>query len=118
MTESQDFGLPNAAINSIACVLAKHSNIQQAILYGSRAMGTHRPNSDIDLCLVGPELPLTELLAIETELDDLLLPYKIDMSLHRSIDNPALLDHIRRVGVVFYSRNDSAGARNLKAPPH
>ena len=39
---------------------------------------------------------------IENELDDLLLPYKIDLSLHHALDNPELIDHIRRVGLVFY----------------
>lgn len=102
MAKRDDHGLSQATVDGITAVLAKHANIEQAILYGSRAMGTYRPNSDIDLCLVGPQLSLTELLAIETELDDLLLPYRIDLSLQHSIDNPELLAHIRRVGVAFY----------------
>jgi hypothetical protein len=39
-------------------------------------------------------------------LDDLLLPYKIDLSLLREIDNPQLLDHIDRVGQVFNQRSE------------
>lgn len=104
MAKSADHGLPQKVVAGITGVLAHHANIEKAILYGSRAMGTHRPNSDIDLCLVGPQLTLTELLAIETELDDLLLPYKIDLSLQHSIDNPALLAHIDGVGLEFWRR--------------
>ncbi len=69
------------------------------ILYGSRAKG-----SDIDLTIVGDALTQSHLLKIANELDDLLLPYKIDLSLMRQIEDEALLEHIRRVGEVFYER--------------
>jgi len=49
-------------------------------------------------------MELTELLRIENELDDLMLPWKIDLSLKHNIDNPALVEHIRAVGVKFYQR--------------
>ncbi len=115
MSKPLNYGLSQTVVDGITSVFVKHPNIQQAILYGSRAMDTYRPNSDIDLCLVGAQLTLTELLAIETDLDDLLLPYKIDLSLHNSIDNPELLAHIQRVGVVFYGRNHSKGTESLRA---
>lgn len=96
------FGLKPDTISRINGVLAAHPEIERAILYGSRAMGNYRAGSDIDLCLKGEALTLTQLLKIENELDELLLPYKIDLSLHHALDNPGLIDHIRRVGVVFY----------------
>lgn len=96
------FGLKPDTIARINGVLAAHPEIEQAVLYGSRAKGNYRAGSDIDLCLKGDALTLTQLLKIENELDDLLLPYKIDLSLHHALDNPELIDHIRRIGVVFY----------------
>jgi len=39
---------------------------------------------------------------IETEIDDLLLPYIVDLSLYSQIDNAEFLDHIQRVGKMFY----------------
>jgi predicted nucleotidyltransferase len=96
------FGLKPDTISRINSVLAAHPEIEQAILYGSRAMGNYRTGSDIDLCLKGEALTLTQLLKIENELDDLLLPYKIDLALLHALDNPELIDHIRRVGLVFY----------------
>lgn len=80
----------------------RHPEVERAILYGSRAKGNYRAGSDIDLCLIGEKLTLTQRLKIENELDGLLLPYKIDLSLFRALDNPELVDHIRRVGAVFY----------------
>jgi predicted nucleotidyltransferase len=98
-----DTGLPEAASLAIKAVFARYPGIIQAILYGSRAKGTFRPGSDIDMTLKG-ELDDADLLRLYTELDDLLLPYKFDLSLHRNLDNPALLEHIARVGRVFYAR--------------
>lgn len=58
--------------------------------------------SDIDLTLKGEHLRYQDLLDIERALDNLLLPYKVDLSLHRHLDNPALIKHIDRVGRQFY----------------
>jgi predicted nucleotidyltransferase len=96
------YGLKSDAISRINCVFAAHPEVEQAVLYGSRAKGNYRAGSDIDLCLKGEALTLTQMLEIENELDDLLLPYKIDLSLFHTLDNSELIDHIRRVGVVFY----------------
>lgn len=78
------------------------------MLYGSRAMGTFRPGSDIDVTLVGEDLKLAELLKIANELDQLMLPYKIDLSLLHQLDNPQLIDHIQRVGIAIYTRQASS----------
>lgn len=99
---SNDFGLSVETIKKIHQVLRNHPTVLKAVLYGSRALGTYRPNSDIDLTLIGENLSFTEQLEIDTELDDLLLPYQIDLSLIHRIDNQDLIDHIERVGKVFY----------------
>jgi len=53
---------------------------------------------------MGEALTTLVLWKIEVELDDLLLPYKIDLSLFRQIENQALKEHIDRVGIDFYQR--------------
>lgn len=97
-------GLSAATIERIRGVLNRHPEVEKAILYGSRAKGTHRSGSDIDLALCGASLPHPLLVRIANELDDLLLPYAIDLSLMASLVHPALLDHIQRVGVVLYAK--------------
>jgi len=92
-------GLPEAAIEKILETLTGYPAIERVILYGSRAKGNYRPGSDIDLCLQAPTLQLSQQLEIENNLDDLLLPWKIDLTLRHNIENPALLEHIERVGV-------------------
>ena len=98
-----DSGLKPRTVEAINGVFTRHPEVERAILYGSRAKGNYRNGSDIDLTLDGPDLNLGLLFSIENELDDLLLPYKIDLSIRRHISNPDLLDHINRVGKVFYS---------------
>lgn len=85
-------------------MLARFAGVEQAVLYGSRAKGNYRPGSDIDLTLKGDRLTYQDLLDIELALDDLLMPWKIDLSLFAQIDNPALVEHIERVGKIFYRR--------------
>jgi predicted nucleotidyltransferase len=99
---SEETGLPKKTIENLHALFQKHPAIQSAILYGSRALGTFKPGSDIDLTLVAPTWSTTELLSLENEIDDLLLPYKIDLSLRHQIQNDDLLEHIQRVGKQFY----------------
>ena len=98
------YGLKEKHINAINNVFKKYTEIQQAILYGSRAKGNYRNGSDIDLSLKGKTLTLSLLFKIEIELDDLLLPYKIDLSIYHKIENSDLINHIKRVGIIFYEK--------------
>lgn len=100
-----NYGLKDKTLQQLQAVLRRHPEVEEAILYGSRAKGNYRPGSDIDLTLKGTELTLQRLNAIERELDDLLLPYEIDLSNYHSIENPELLDHIKRVGVALYTKS-------------
>jgi predicted nucleotidyltransferase len=103
--EAEVWGLKPEVVDRMRQVFRTCPGIAQVILYGSRAKGSHKPGSDIDLTVVG-ELDLGTLMRVETQLDDLLLPYKIDLSLHRQIEDSAVLDHIHRVGQVFYSSGE------------
>lgn len=98
----KQFGLPKGVIKKIQSVFAKYNKIERVILSGSRAKGTYRLNSDIDLYIQGESLSLTQLLKVENELDDLLLPWKIDLSLKHKIHNQELLNHITKYGVLFF----------------
>lgn len=102
------YGLSEQTIAKICGVFARHPAIDKAVLYGSRAKGNFKPGSDIDLTLFGDSLTSRELGIIDEELDGLLLPYQIDLSLFNQIDHAKLREHIERVGVVFYQRVDAA----------
>jgi uncharacterized protein len=99
MDKHKLYGLPETAMQSLKKIFLQDGRIENVWLYGSRATGKQKPASDIDLCIEGANLSLTDLHALENEIDDLLLPWKIDLSLIHQIDNPALLKHITDVGI-------------------
>ena len=99
-----EHGLPAAVVQRIHATLADVPEVEQATLYGSWALSRFRPGSDIDLTLSGADLTPRHLARLDTALDDLLLPWRFDLSLHASLTSPALLEHIERVGKVFYQR--------------
>lgn len=98
------FGLSEQTIYAIKQVFHTHNSIEKVLIYGSRAKGNFKNGSDIDLTIISASTSSDELLLIANELDDLMLPYKIDLSLMRQIENNDLLDHIQRIGVIFYQR--------------
>jgi predicted nucleotidyltransferase len=99
------FGLKEKTIEQINEIFAKYSQIEKVILYGSRAKGLSRNSSDIDLTLNGNDLNLSIINKISLDIDDLLLPYTFDISNFKQISNSSLINHIERVGVIFYERN-------------
>lgn len=102
MKESFRFGLSESEIRSIQSIFLKYPEIEKVILYGSRALGTFKPASDIDLTIMTSKKDLSFLFKIENEIDELLLPYKVDLSIHSMLDNENLKEHILRVGQEFY----------------
>jgi predicted nucleotidyltransferase len=98
------FGLKKNIIEQINGVFAKHCQVEQVIIYGSRAKGNYKVGSDIDLSLKGENLNLSLVHKIELEIDDLLLPYTFDISIFKQISNPDLIEHITRVGLLFYKK--------------
>ena len=101
------FGLKKDHIDLIQAVFVQYPQIERAIVYGSRAKGNYKPGSDIDLTIIG-DLDYSNLIKLENQLDDLLLPYKIDLSLYHNFNHPKLIDHIKRVGKVFYEKEMTA----------
>lgn len=98
----QPFGLDESVINSLAQAFSRHARIGAVLLYGSRATGDFRLDSDIDLTIMGDELTEFQLLQLASDIEDLALPLYVDLSLYNEIDSPELLGHIHQVGKVFY----------------
>ena len=102
------FGLKDTTISQIQHVFIQYPQLEKATLYGSRAKGNFKNGSDIDLTLEGKGLSLSVLHKIDNDLDDLLLPYTFDLSIFKHIDNVELIDHIKRVGIIFYEKKTSS----------
>ncbi len=99
-----NFGLDQNIIKTIARCLKTNPRIKEAILYGSRAQGNYRSGSDIDMTLKGERLTMQDIYQLHDQLDDLMTPYKFDLSIFNKINNPELLEHINRVGIKIYQK--------------
>ncbi len=104
MSSGQPFGLSPETLEKLRGVFARHEAIASVLIYGSRAKGNYRAGSDIDLTIKGDNMPFVELMQVEVEVDDLLLPYTVDLSQYDEISNAELRAHIDRVGVPIYER--------------
>jgi predicted nucleotidyltransferase len=107
-------GLTNKLVAQITGVLSQFPDVERAVLFGSRAKGTFRPGSDIDLALVGKDLNWRTIGKIYDALDDLLLPYRFSLINFDRETDPEVAAHIARVGVPLFQRERSVGALMTK----
>lgn len=105
------YGLTDKQVTQIRQVLAANPRVEQAILFGSRAKGNYKPGSDIDLALKGTALVYKDLLRLDNALDDLNLPVETDLILYHQISDPAVREHVDRVGLTLYSRTRQEAER-------
>ena len=103
------YGLKDEILLKIVNIFQSTPEIDEALIFGSRAMGNFKNGSDIDLALKG-KLNLEIMNCIRIQLDELLLPYTFDLCSWSQIQNTDLIEHISRHGVVIYAKK--------KAVPH
>lgn len=103
-------GLSQGVLEKIRGVLMDFPEVNQAILFGSRAKQSHRPGSDIDLALVGEALDWRVVGRLYDALDDLLLPYGFSLVVYDKQTDPDVAGHIRRVGVPIFMRPEARRA--------
>lgn len=102
------FGLDKATLSKIQSVFEKYTEIDEVVIYGSRAMGNYREGSDIDITLKGEKLNPVLLSSIEQDIDELNTPYLFDISIYHQLKSPSLIGHIDRMGTLFYTHKEKA----------
>jgi predicted nucleotidyltransferase len=101
------FGLRDSDLTEIRLTLQKFPEVEEALIYGSRAKGNNRLGSDVDLALKGKNLDysiITEIRYILNE--ETLMPYFFDVLDYSSLTNRELADHINRVGKSLYIKSE------------
>ncbi len=97
------FGLRANEIELIKTILARDPAVQEAIIFGSRAKGNHKPGSDVDIALKGDELTLNNISLLSDILnEETLMPYNFDLIDYYKIRNQELKDHIDRIGIRIF----------------
>ena len=105
LNSSANHGLPEDALLKICGIFKQFPQVDKVILYGSRSTGIYRNTSDIDMTIEGT-IDFPDFLKLAGQLDDLMLPWKIDLSILEQIDNPALVEDIARTGKILFQRSD------------
>ena len=97
-------GISGSQQQRLMDVLIQQADVDAIWLFGSRAMGRERPGSDIDLCVDAARLSHRERLRLMAAIDDLLLPWSVDLALRHELP-PDLLSHVQRVGRCLWTRS-------------
>lgn len=99
------FGIADKSYNLLMNAFINCPQIEQVILFGSRAKGNYKKGSDIDLALKGKKCNPETAFALSAIInEELPIPYHVDILDYESLDHPQLKDHIDRVGIEFYKK--------------
>ena len=97
-------GIPERSAQQLLDLLTAQPQLAAIWLFGSRAMGRYQPGSDIDLCLDALLLSHASHLTLLAAIDDLLLPWRIDLLLLHQLDEEVLA-HVHRAGRCIWKRH-------------
>lgn len=100
----EKYGLKERDLKTIFEILDKYSEVRLFHIFGSRAKGTQKPGSDIDLAIMNDGVSDTTILKIKSELEDNSLPYFIDLVNFPKLKHPEFIEHIESVGKPFYEK--------------
>ncbi|HPP34606.1 MAG TPA: nucleotidyltransferase domain-containing protein [Ignavibacteriales bacterium] len=82
-------------------IVLSYGKVDKIILFGSRAKGTAKQGSDIDIALVGSNLSFSEMCRILNEIEELNLPYKVDIIQYDSLSNEDIKKDILKFGIAI-----------------
>ena len=99
-----NFGLKEEEEQLLKSIFSKYDSLNKVIVYGSRAKGTFNERSDIDLVITESNIERPLIGQIISEINNSNFPYLVDLQDFSSLKNQQLIEHINRVGKVFYSR--------------
>lgn len=99
------YGLKEEELKTIIKYLAKYKEIEEAVLFGSRAIGTYKLASDIDIALKGKHITPFIAAAVKSELeDDSIIPYFFDIVPYPQLTHQDFIQHIDIYGITIYRR--------------
>lgn len=103
MADTLTFGLSSAIIADLHRVFAAYPEVEQVLIFGSRAKGNFRSGSDIDLAVLASRVSEARFTQLWNELDALPILFKMDVLHWNSLGNERLKNKIREEGKVFFS---------------
>ncbi len=100
-----EFGITEKSYGLILQAFLKYADIEEVLVFGSRAMGNYKTGSDIDFAIKGKNANNKVAWDVSGYLNEVLpIPYYIDVVCYEALSNPELKEHIDRHGKLCYSR--------------
>lgn len=99
------YGMLEKEFESFLSLFPKYPEVESVVLYGSRAKGTNKPFSDIDITLKGPNLTRKILNDIAWDFEELYLPYFLDVSIYNKLKSKDFVNSIDNTGVTIYHKS-------------
>ena len=107
----KDAKLPATTLRELAAVFSRYPDLEQVILFGSRATGRATERSDIDLATRGI-VDRHRLGRLSLDLDEIAIPQECEVHAYEQIDYVPLKSHIDRWGVPIYEADAGAGLQS------
>lgn len=85
-----EIGLDERTIELLRKFFKEYPKVEKVYLFGSRAKGTYTRGSDIDLLLVAPQMSFSEYLRLYSNLEELDIPYQIDLIKDKELTEEAV----------------------------
>lgn len=99
------FGIYEKSYSLILDTLSQYSDIDKALIFGSRTKGNFKKGSDIDIAVYGSKLNNKTVLDLSAALNERIpIPYFCDVVAPENLENQNLVEHINRLGIVFYEK--------------
>ncbi|BCJ85668.1 nucleotidyltransferase family protein [Effusibacillus dendaii] len=99
------FGISDKSFQLLLDTFIHYTQVEEVILFGSRAKGNYKKGSDIDLAIKGKECSASLALTLQSYInEELPIPYTVDVIDYNSLNHKELKEHIDRVGIKFYKR--------------
>jgi predicted nucleotidyltransferase len=101
------YGLKDSQLEEIVSFIKSRHEVEKAVLFGSRAIDTWKPASDVDIALFGEKVTAGLAAALKFDIEeDTYLPFFFDFVAYPTITNEALKAHIDRKGHVLFKREE------------
>ena len=104
------YGLSEEQLAEIIAFIKGYPEVEEAILFGSRAIDTYKEASDIDIAIKGEKVTAGLAATIKFDLEeDTFLPFFFDVLAYPSLTNRALIEHIDNKGVRLFGGDVGGG---------
>ena len=102
--EKNAFGFTDRDIKTLQDIFKKYPDVKNVFIFGSRAKGTYKQGSDIDLAIMNEGVKDMVIGKMKSDFEDSNLPYIVDLVNYHTIKHSELKNHIDKVGVPFYKK--------------